>query len=100
MVGVLTVFGEGALCGYGVMSTAPERLGCSAICPVRTAPGTQGAVDVLIAIAGASGGALSGMVVDASSYATCLSRRRLPGGPAPSRGGTAPGARGLRDRRP
>lgn len=33
------------------------------------APGTQGAVDVLIAIAGASAGR-SGMVVDASSYAT------------------------------
>jgi predicted MFS family arabinose efflux permease len=31
---------------------------------------TRAAVDVLIAIAGASGGALSGMVVDASSYAT------------------------------
>jgi hypothetical protein len=36
MFGVLTVFGEGALCGYGVMSTAPERPGCPAICPVRT----------------------------------------------------------------
>src|SRR6266496_1840980 len=36
MFGVLTVFGEGALCGYGVISTAPERLGCPAICPVRT----------------------------------------------------------------
>jgi predicted MFS family arabinose efflux permease len=34
------------------------------------APGTQGAVGVFIAIAGASGGALSGMVVEASSYAT------------------------------
>ena len=28
MFGVLTVFGEGALCGYGVMCTAPERAGC------------------------------------------------------------------------
>ena len=31
---------------------------------------TQGAVDVLIAIAGAGGGAVSGIVVDATSYAT------------------------------
>ena len=33
-------------------------------------PGPRAPVDVLIAIAGASGGALSGMVVEASSYAT------------------------------
>ncbi|MDP3892144.1 hypothetical protein [Nocardioides sp.] len=31
---------------------------------------TQGAVDVLIAIAGAGGGAISGVVVGVSSYAT------------------------------
>ena len=31
---------------------------------------TQGSVDVLIALAGATGGALSGMVVAQSSYAT------------------------------
>lgn len=37
--------------------------------PVATRARTQGAVDVLIAIAGASGGALSGMVVASSSYA-------------------------------
>jgi predicted MFS family arabinose efflux permease len=35
-----------------------------------TRAGTQGNVDVLIALAGASGGALSGMVVAHSSYAT------------------------------
>lgn len=38
--------------------------------PLATRAKTQGAVDVLIAIAGASGGAISGVVVDASSYAT------------------------------
>ncbi len=37
--------------------------------PVETRARTQGSVDVLIAISGAGGGALSGMVVDASSYA-------------------------------
>jgi MFS family permease len=37
--------------------------------PVETRARTQGSVDVLIAMAGAGGGALSGMVVDASSYA-------------------------------
>lgn len=31
---------------------------------------TQGAVDVLVALAGATGGALSGIVVGISSYAT------------------------------
>jgi MFS family permease len=38
--------------------------------PLATRARTQGSVDVLIAIAGASGGAISGVVVDASSYAT------------------------------
>ncbi|MGH3352017.1 MAG: MFS transporter [Nocardioides sp.] len=38
--------------------------------PLATRAKTQGTVDVLIAIAGASGGAVSGVVVDASSYAT------------------------------
>lgn len=38
--------------------------------PVRTRARTQGSVDVLIAFAGASGGALSGLVVAGSSYAT------------------------------
>src|SRR4051812_3372907 len=37
--------------------------------PVETRARTQGSVDVLIALAGAGGGALSGMVVGASSYA-------------------------------
>ena len=37
--------------------------------PVETRAQTQGTVDVLIALSGAGGGALSGMVVDASSYA-------------------------------
>jgi MFS family permease len=37
--------------------------------PVETRAQTQGSVDVLIALSGAGGGALSGMVVDASSYA-------------------------------
>jgi MFS family permease len=37
--------------------------------PVETRARTQGAVDVLIAISGAGGGALSGMVVGAASYA-------------------------------
>jgi MFS family permease len=37
--------------------------------PVETRARTQGAVDVLIALSGAGGGALSGMVVDASSFA-------------------------------
>jgi MFS family permease len=37
--------------------------------PVETRARTQGSVDVLIALSGAGGGALSGMVVDASSYA-------------------------------
>ncbi len=37
--------------------------------PVETRARTQGSVDVLIAISGAGGGALSGMVVDASSFA-------------------------------
>lgn len=38
--------------------------------PASTRAKTQGTVDLVIAIAGASGGALSGMVVAASSYAT------------------------------
>lgn len=38
--------------------------------PLRTRARTQGTVDVLIALAGASGGALSGMVVAQSSYAS------------------------------
>lgn len=38
--------------------------------PVQTRARTQGTVDVLIALAGASGGALSGIVVAGSSYAT------------------------------
>jgi MFS family permease len=38
--------------------------------PIETRARTQGSVDVLIALAGASGGALSGMVVASSSYAT------------------------------
>lgn len=38
--------------------------------PLATRARTQGSVDVLIAIAGAAGGALSGWVVDATSYAT------------------------------
>ena len=37
--------------------------------PVSTRARTQGSVDVLVALAGASGGALSGMVVARSSYA-------------------------------
>jgi MFS family permease len=37
--------------------------------PVETRARTQGSVDVLIALSGAGGGALSGMVVGASSYA-------------------------------
>jgi MFS family permease len=37
--------------------------------PVETRARTQGTVDVLIALSGAGGGALSGMVVGASSYA-------------------------------
>lgn len=37
--------------------------------PVATRARTQGSVDVLIALSGAGGGALSGMVVDVSSYA-------------------------------
>jgi MFS family permease len=37
--------------------------------PVESRARTQGSVDVLIALAGAGGGALSGMVVGASSYA-------------------------------
>jgi MFS family permease len=37
--------------------------------PVETRARTQGSVDVLIALSGAGGGALSGMVVDASSFA-------------------------------
>ena len=38
--------------------------------PVETRARTQGSVDVLIAFAGASGGALSGLVVAETSYAT------------------------------
>jgi len=38
--------------------------------PMATRAKTQGSVDVLIALAGASGGAMSGMVVAQSSYAT------------------------------
>ena len=38
--------------------------------PVATRAKTQGSIDVLIALAGAAGGALSGMIVAASSYAT------------------------------
>ena len=38
--------------------------------PVATRARTQGSVDVLIAFAGASGGALSGLVVAGTSYAT------------------------------
>lgn len=37
--------------------------------PVATRAKTQGSIDVLIALAGAAGGALSGMIVAASSYA-------------------------------
>jgi MFS family permease len=52
--------------------------------PVATRARTQGTVDVLIAISGAGGGALSGMVVDASSFAVlslaggCLSLLLIP----------------------
>jgi MFS family permease len=52
--------------------------------PVETRARTQGSVDVLIAISGAGGGALSGMVVDASSFAVlslaggCLSLLLIP----------------------
>ena len=59
---------------------------------------TQGNVDVLIALAGASGGAMSGVVVGASSYATLalgggllslllvpvLAWHRRPAAPAPA----------------
>ncbi len=38
--------------------------------PLATRARTQGSVDVLIALAGAGGGAASGLVVGASSYAT------------------------------
>jgi MFS family permease len=38
--------------------------------PLATRARTQGTVDVLIALAGAGGGAASGLVVGASSYAT------------------------------
>lgn len=38
--------------------------------PLETRARTQGALDVLVALAGASGGALSGLVVDVSSFAT------------------------------
>lgn len=38
--------------------------------PLETRARTQGSVDVLIALAGAGGGALSGLVVDVSSFAT------------------------------
>lgn len=38
--------------------------------PVATRAKTQGSIDVLIALAGAAGGALSGVIVAASSYAT------------------------------
>ncbi len=38
--------------------------------PLATRARTQGAVDVLIALAGAGGGALSGLVVDATSFST------------------------------
>ncbi len=38
--------------------------------PLATRARTQGAVDVLIALAGAGGGAMSGVVVGATSYAT------------------------------
>jgi MFS family permease len=38
--------------------------------PLGTRARTQGSVDVLVALAGASGGAVSGFVVAASSYAT------------------------------
>jgi MFS family permease len=38
--------------------------------PVQSRAGTQGVVDVLIAVAGAGGAALSGIVVGASSFAT------------------------------
>ena len=38
--------------------------------PVQTRARTQGSVDVLIAFAGASGGALSGLIVAGTSYAT------------------------------
>lgn len=52
--------------------------------PLATRAKTQGAVDVLIALSGAGGGALSGVVVDASSYAVlclaggCLSLLLVP----------------------
>jgi MFS family permease len=38
--------------------------------PLETRASTQGSIDVLIALAGASGGAVSGFVVAASSYST------------------------------
>lgn len=38
--------------------------------PLQTRARTQGTIDVLIAIAGAGGGAISGIVVDATSYDT------------------------------
>lgn len=52
--------------------------------PVTTRARTQGTVDVLIALSGAGGGALSGMVVDATSFAVlslgggCLAVLLLP----------------------
>jgi len=51
---------------------------------VTTRARTQGTVDVLIALSGAGGGALSGMVVDATSFAVlslgggCLAVLLLP----------------------
>ena len=47
--------------------------------PVETRARTQGSVDVLIAISGAGGGALSGMVVDGVQLRRPLAGRRLPG---------------------
>lgn len=38
--------------------------------PLQIRAKTQGTIDVLIALGGASGGALSGMVVEQSSYTT------------------------------
>lgn len=65
LVGILALLGLGW--NFGLISGTALIVDST---PPATRAKTQGSVDVLIALAGASGGALSGLVVAHSSYAT------------------------------
>ncbi|MFX3634749.1 MAG: MFS transporter [Candidatus Pristimantibacillus sp.] len=64
LIGALALLGLGW--NFGLISGTALIVDAT---PLSKRAKTQGTVDVLIALAGASGGALSGMVVESSSYA-------------------------------